>query len=86
MNWKEAADDTMVCYCKKITKDTIVRAIKAGNSSLKEIQQATTACTGGNCKEMNPSGKCCSGDILEILRIYSDGTDGEGSGCCSCCS
>ncbi|MCK5833175.1 (2Fe-2S)-binding protein [bacterium] len=71
----------MVCYCKEVTKGQIVSAIRNSADSLKKIQQTTGACTGNNCAEMNPSGKCCDTDIIEILRI--EGIEEKPS--CSCC-
>lgn len=70
-DWKNADDSHIVCYCHNINKGTIVTAIKSGNNTLPKIKESTTACLGGNCKELNPSGKCCSSDILELIKIYS---------------
>lgn len=43
-------------------------AMTKGAKTLKDIQAMTEACTGSNCSELNPSGKCCSGDINAILN------------------
>jgi len=85
-DWKNASDQQIVCYCQNVDKKSITDAIIEGATSLKMIQDKTAACTMGNCAEMNPTGKCCSKDILELIRIYSE-TEGQ-SGCCSscCCS
>jgi len=63
-------DDTgkMICYCNRVTQKEIESAIKQGAKTLADIQQTTGACTGNRCKELNPSGKCCSGDINLILK------------------
>jgi len=45
-NWKEVADSQMVCYCKNVTKGTIVDAIKNDVKTLQDIQKNTTAGTG----------------------------------------
>ena len=79
-NWKDAKNSEMVCYCKEVDKATIVEAINNGAETLKDIQSKTTACTGNECKVKNPSGKCCSGDINELLKIY-----GNINNSCSCC-
>jgi NAD(P)H-nitrite reductase large subunit len=71
-NWEILPDNELVCYCMEIDKKTIVSAIKNGANSLSDIKKVTTACTGGRCKETNPSGKCCSTDILELIRIYGN--------------
>ncbi|WP_155816658.1 (2Fe-2S)-binding protein [Sphaerochaeta pleomorpha] len=86
MDWKTAPGTEMVCYCKQVDKGTIVSAIERGNDSLAKIQEATKACTGGNCKVLNPSHSCCSPDILELIRIYSSKVKKEESCCCCSCS
>lgn len=64
-------DDTgkMICYCNHVTQKEIESAIKQGAKTLADIQQATGACSGNRCKELNPSGKCCSGDIHRLLKM-----------------
>lgn len=60
--------DKIICYCKHITQIEIENAIKEGAKTLSDIRQSTDACTGNQCKELNPSGKCCSGDINQLLK------------------
>lgn len=92
--WKSAKGDQIVCYCIRVDKQTILKAIKDGCNSLNTIQKVTSACTGNRCKELNPSGKCCSADIKLLIHIYSleeedDNDDNDiSSGSCSggCCS
>ncbi len=55
--------DNIICYCKNITEVEIKDAISKGATTLKDIQKQTGACTGNQCAELNPSGKCCSADI-----------------------
>jgi len=57
----------MVCYCIKVDEATIVKAIKDGASTLAKVKEMTKACTGSECAELNPSGKCCSKDIKKLL-------------------
>lgn len=71
-DWKTASDQTIVCYCMNVNKQTIVSAIQSGANSVKQIQQATGACTGNRCKELNPSWRCCHLDIIELLNFYGD--------------
>jgi len=58
----------MICYCNLVTQKEIESAIKQGAKTLSDIKQITGACTGNQCKELNPSGKCCSGDINRLLK------------------
>ena len=81
-DWKTASDQTIVCYCMNVNKQAIVSAIRSGANSIKQIQQATGACTGNRCKELNPSGHCCHLDIIELLKFYEDNSDTS----CDCCS
>ncbi len=74
----KAPEEELVCYCKKIGKKDIVKAIKAGFNTLSAIKKETTACTGGKCKELNPKGRCCSTDILELIRIHSENDNNDG--------
>lgn len=82
-NWLEESDSTIVCYCVDIDKKTIVKAIQEGNDTLLSIQQSTLACTGKNCKTLNPSHECCSKDIKKLIELYSGKSTYEKS--CSCC-
>ena len=75
-------DDKTICYCLNVSESTIVKAIKAGAATLKDIQQTTKACTGNRCKELNPKGTCCSGDIFEIIKRETG--DEPQSSCCCC--
>ncbi len=65
-----AGADEFVCYCREVPKATIVAAIKKGASSVKEIAEITTACTGGWCKETNPRKRCCCVDLEALLEAY----------------
>lgn len=49
--------DKIICYCSNVTEQQIIDAVHAGARTLKDIQRMTSACTVGNCKEMNPSGR-----------------------------
>ncbi len=82
IDWKSESDDTIVCYCQKVNKKTIVSAIQNGAENIKDIQNATKAGLGKRCKELNPKGRCCHPDIAEILKIYEKNSSSD----CCCCS
>ena len=63
--------DELVCYCREVPKTTIVAAINRGISSVEEIAQETTACTGGWCKDTNPRKRCCCTEIEALIGAYS---------------
>ena len=78
---KMVTPDNMICYCRQVTQKEIEAAVKLGARTLSAIQESTGACTGNQCKELNPSGKCCSGDINRLLK---NGTsESVKHGCCS---
>jgi NAD(P)H-nitrite reductase large subunit len=62
--------DEIICYCKQVSKSEIEKAIADGAKTLKDIQEMTGACTGNQCKELNPSGKCCFIEINELLPKF----------------
>ena len=84
IDWLQAPNDQMVCYCKGIDKATIVAAINKGNLSLSRIKESTSACTGTTCATSNPSGKCCSIDIYELIRLYGDDDVRAANISCNC--
>lgn len=72
--------EEIICYCKNVGKEEIEFAIERGAKTLKNVQQKTGACTGNNCEEKNPSGKCCEKDIRKML-----GEESTSESCCCCC-
>ena len=58
----------MICYCSNVSKDEIVQAIINGAKTLDDIRKATNACTVGRCKEYSPRKKCCSSEIVKLLK------------------
>lgn len=74
----------IICYCKNITKDEIEKAINNGADTIKRIQEETQACTGNQCKELNPKGVCCSTEILKMIGKKKGLKDIKGSSCCCC--
>jgi NAD(P)H-nitrite reductase large subunit len=72
MDTKEIMDNKneTVCYCSDIDRQQIIEAVKTGANTLQKVRDATGACTIGNCIKMNPQKRCCSKDILPIIKIY----------------
>jgi bacterioferritin-associated ferredoxin len=58
----------IICYCANVSKDEIVQSIINGAKTLDEIRKATKACTLGRCREHNPHKRCCSSEIIKILK------------------
>jgi len=61
-------NDDLICYCIEVDKKTIVTAIQNGAETLKEIRERTGACTGSDCKTLNPNKRCCSKEIDQLLK------------------
>jgi len=61
-------DNDYICWCKKVTKKTILDAIRDGAKTLADIKKTTQACTGNDCKNTNPLKRCCSKEIKELLE------------------
>ena len=69
--------NAITCYCKQVSESEIEATVINGAKTLKDIQEMTSACTGNQCKELNPKGVCCSDDIMELLPDQSTS--------CNCC-
>ena len=74
--------ERIVCYCIGVTEDRIVQAIREGSHTLKSIQESTKACTGNRCKELNPKGRCCSSDIVALIKRETGNETGRNC-CCN---
>ena len=71
MDWKDQNVNSLICYCKKVTKKDIILAINNGARTLDDIREATDACTGDQCRVLNPTGRCCGGDIQAMIEYYA---------------
>ena len=58
----------IICYCSNVNREKILEAIANGAKSLQDIRDMTGACTLGKCKELSPTKKCCSTNIIKILN------------------
>ena len=79
IDWKNAPPEQTVCFCNEVRKKDIARAVADGARTLEEVIEATRAGLGGDCAARNPSGRCCRGDILMLLKACLDetGTGGK---------
>jgi len=59
-NILEAPGNEYVCYCSKITKQQIMKAISNGDRTLATIKKSTGACKGAQCTKLNPRKRWCS--------------------------
>ncbi len=71
-NVESLADTDYICFCIEVDKGTIVKAIESGADTLKKIRVVTSACTGSDCKNLNPTKKCCSPQINMLIK-YTKG-------------
>jgi len=85
-NWSFSTPKKFVCYCIEVDEQKIVDSLLRGNDTLAKIKADTGACTGTQCKALNPSGKCCSKDILALIKEHAKREEDDtacGSVCCS---
>lgn len=52
-----APDDEYVCWCSRVSKGDILRAIRQGSQTLEDIKAVTGAYRQGQCMEKNPRGR-----------------------------
>ena len=71
MSWKDVAADNYICYCMRVTKKEIIQTINQGARTIDEVKKTTGACTGEKCGVTNPTGRCCCGDVQEMIDFYA---------------
>lgn len=84
LDWSMAENESVVCYCRRVTKKQIVDAIEKGANSLEAISELSGAGSGNQCLQLNPLKRCCHSDIIQLLKLYSPETcsDEPRTGCC----
>jgi len=67
----DAPGDTLVCYCGKVDKKTILHAIAAGHDTVDKLKAVTNICPKDNdCATNNPHGRCCMAEVTALLRAH----------------
>lgn len=65
-------DGAYICYCDKVTKDDIKKAVEEGASTVKEAIKVTGAMQHCNCTVNNPKGRCCMPEFTAVFTKYYD--------------
>jgi NAD(P)H-nitrite reductase large subunit len=81
MDWKSAPDSEIVCYCRNVDKGRILKAIREGASTLKDVMERTSAGNGRDCAIKHPRKICCQMDIKRMLDLYAGKEGNRESGC-----
>jgi hypothetical protein len=66
---KETGEEAAVCYCFGISRRQIREEVKAtGRSSAADKIKAEIQAGRCACEVKNPSGKCCLGNIIQVVQ------------------
>jgi NAD(P)H-nitrite reductase large subunit len=66
---KETGDDATICYCFGITHGHIREEVEAtGQCPAAEKIKAEIQAGRCACEVKNPSGKCCLGNIIQVIQ------------------
>ncbi|MEM4658614.1 MAG: (2Fe-2S)-binding protein [Candidatus Methanosuratincola sp.] len=65
---KESDPPRPLCYCKQVTEEDVISAIRNGAKTLDEVIEATGIGGGGLCKFTNPYGRCCSRNYIPFIK------------------
>jgi len=66
---KEGATPATVCYCFAWTKEKIASELKAtGSTTALDDIKVKMENPGCSCETLNPSGKCCLGDVTKMIK------------------
>ncbi len=61
MDWSRIAHDSIICWCKRVTKQSLIEAIQSGHNSLDELGDSTKA--GTHCNR-------CHKIIEDLIETY----------------
>ena len=65
---KEKGSPRPLCYCKQVTEENVIGAVRKGAKSIEEVEEMTDIGNGGHCIITNPSGKCCRPFYIEFIK------------------
>ncbi|MCQ8892475.1 MAG: (2Fe-2S)-binding protein [Candidatus Methanosuratincola sp.] len=68
VTFKESGPPRPLCYCKQVTEEDVISAIKQGAKTVEDVIEATGIGGGGLCKFTNPYGRCCSRYYLPFIK------------------
>ena len=68
VTFKEKESPRPLCYCKQVTEEDVVKAVKDGATTFDEVVDKTGIGGGGQCKITNPAGRCCSRNYKPFIE------------------
>lgn len=68
VTFKESDPPRPLCYCKQVTEEDVISAIRNGANTVEAVIEATGIGGGGLCKFTNPYGRCCSRNYLPFIE------------------
>ena len=70
---KEGASPATLCYCFGWSKEKIKEQIEAsGTTNALEDIKAKMENPGCSCETLNPSGRCCLGDVGQAIKVMQE--------------
>ena len=67
-----------ICYCFGLTIESLREDVaRTGRSEAVEAIQAAVKAGTCRCEVMNPSGRCCMGDVVKALKVIGGGLLGQ---------
>jgi len=67
--FKTDANPKYICYCSKVTKEEIEQAVFMYDAkTIKDVVKITGAMKNADCIHNNPTGKCCSEFIKQVIE------------------
>jgi len=83
--FKNSGKDIPICYCSDLTRGEISAAVKNGCKTINDVQKYTKKNATGNCRTMNPLGKCCRDVFLKTIKDATEMVSREGENMSECC-
>lgn len=65
--------DDLVCYCFQISRGDIEQDVReSGGRSVPHFIRSEIRAGHCSCETLNPTGKCCLGDVETLIRQLED--------------
>ncbi len=64
-----APDSTTVCHCNAVSKGEYLALMRQGHLELDQLKRLTAA-DGLHCATRSPLGRCCTPEIVRLLRHH----------------
>jgi len=80
--YKTKSKKSYICYCSKLSRNDIAKAVEQGAKNFGEVQKITQKNRTGFCEKENPLGQCCKEVFIYEVEKAKKHLTSKSSGFC----